>query len=75
MMACGDDMKLIRLGVPAMIVGGGLMLFMTPTFGKPEFAKKEKKGCVTCHVSAKSKDLNDTGKCYKENKDLTKCKK
>jgi hypothetical protein len=68
-------MKLIRLGVPAMIVGAGLMLFMTPSFGKPEFAKKEKKGCVTCHVSAKSKDLNDTGKCYKEDKDLTKCKK
>jgi hypothetical protein len=72
-------MKLIRLGVPAMIVGAGLMLLMTPSFGTPAYAKKEKKGCVTCHVSAKvtakDKNLNDTGKCYLEAKDLAKCKK
>ena len=72
-------MKLIRLWVPAMIVGAGLMMYMTPSFGTPALAKKEKKGCVTCHVNAKvtpqAKDLNDTGKCYKENKDLAKCKK
>jgi len=70
-------MKMIRLGVPAMIVGAGLMLFMTPSFGKPEFAKKEKKGCTTCHVSAKvtkeKVDLNKTGECYKKSKDLSKC--
>ncbi len=68
-------MKLIRMGVPAMIVGAGLMLLMTPSFGKPEFSKKEKTGCATCHSKAGKKDLNDVGKCYKESKDLAKCKK
>ena len=70
-------MKLIRLGAPAMIVGAGLMLFMTPSFGKPEFMKKEKGSkCVTCHVGAGKKEINDVGKCYKANgnKDLDKCK-
>jgi hypothetical protein len=37
---------------------------------KPEYSKKEKATCVTCHVSAKSKELNDTGKYYKEHKAL-----
>ena len=36
---------------------------------KPEFSKKEKAACATCHVG-KSKELNDTGKYYKEHKEL-----
>ncbi|MCC7156337.1 MAG: hypothetical protein IT161_17295 [Bryobacterales bacterium] len=39
-------------------------------FGKPEYSKKEKKPCVTCHVTAKSKELNDVGKYYHEKKTL-----
>ena len=42
---------------------------------KPEYAKKEKTGCVTCHVTIKSKELNPTGKCYGEKKSMTECKK
>ena len=48
---------------------------MAPASAKPEFAKKEKTGCATCHVSMKSKELNLTGKCYGEKKSLTECKK
>ncbi len=33
---------------------------------KPEFAKKESKTCTVCHVKLGSKELNDTGKYYKE---------
>jgi hypothetical protein len=42
---------------------------------KPEYAKKEGKGCKYCHVAAGKPDLNDTGKCYKANDhSLAKCK-
>jgi hypothetical protein len=54
---------------------GGLALTMTPVSAKPEYTKKEKTGCTTCHVTMKSKDLNDTGKCYGDKKSLTECKK
>lgn len=43
------------------------------SYAKPEYTKKEKKPCVTCHVSAKSKELNDTGKCYDKSKSLKDC--
>jgi hypothetical protein len=40
-----------------------------------EYAKKEGKKCVYCHVAAGKPDLNDTGKCYKDNNhSLEKCK-
>lgn len=39
-------------------------------FGKPDYAKKEKKPCTTCHVTSKSKELNETGKYYHEKKTL-----
>ena len=42
----------------------------TLSFATQDIAKKEKKPCTTCHTSAKSKDLNSTGKYYKEKKTL-----
>jgi hypothetical protein len=51
----------------------GLAFNSAQVYGKPEYTKKEKKGCVTCHVSAKSKDLNATGECYKKSKSLEGC--
>lgn len=46
-------------------------------YAKPAYAKKENRPCITCHVKAGSKELNDVGKCYKEQpedqKDLSKC--
>jgi hypothetical protein len=40
---------------------------------KPEYTKKEKKGCTTCHVAQGKKELNDVGKCYGEKKSLVTC--
>ena len=42
--------------------------------GKPDYSKKEKTSCVTCHVKPGSKDLNNVGKCYGEKKSLDSCK-
>ena len=49
-----------------------LFLAIPRSQAKPEYSKKEKTGCVTCHVTAKSKDLNEKGKQYKETKTLPK---
>lgn len=68
-------MKIFRLAISAAVALGGLSLMMTPVSAKPEYSKKEKTGCLTCHVAVKSKELNDTGKCYSEKKPLTECKK
>ena len=59
-------MRLSRFFVPAAILTFGLTFSLTRSDGKAEYTKKEKKGCVYCHVSAKSKDLNEAGKYYKE---------
>jgi hypothetical protein len=48
----------------AFVAGAGHSL------ANPDIFKKEKKPCVTCHVSAKSKELNEVGKYYKEKKTL-----
>lgn len=62
----------MRLTFAMLTAFGLLCLSAVPMQAKPEFAKKEKKGCTTCHVSAKTKDLNETGKYYKEHKELPK---
>lgn len=66
-------MKALKLAVPAGILMAGFLFCTTASYGTQEFAKKEKKGCVYCHVTAGKKDLNETGKCYKTNKSLEKC--
>ncbi len=66
-------MKQIKLTVPALFLVGGVLLNLTPGFAKPDYTRKEKKGCITCHTSVKSKDLNQTGKCYAEKKKLEGC--
>jgi len=68
-------MKMIPAIVSALVLAVGLLSLAPVSFGKPEYTKKEKKGCTTCHVSAKAKDLNDTGKCYGEKKDMKACAK
>ncbi len=42
--------------------------------GKPEYTKKEKTACTTCHIKPGSKELNDVGKCYEKKKSLEACK-
>jgi len=66
-------MRLPRVLIPTSIVLGALLALPSVGFGKAEYTKKEKKGCVVCHVTAKSKELNDVGKCYGKNKSLAGC--
>ena len=60
-------MKTLKL----MIAVTGLMVCLAVSalvlFGKAEYTKKEKKPCMTCHAKANSKELNEVGKCYKDN--------
>ena len=58
--------------VPAIVLGLGVMITTVPSAAKPEYAKKEKTGCVTCHTKMGSKELNDVGKNYKETGKLQK---
>lgn len=44
------------------------------SFAKPDYSKKTGKGCAYCHVKPGKPDLNDVGKCYKDNNhSLDKC--
>jgi hypothetical protein len=59
-------MRIVKL-LTATTVGAGLLLVSSLSMqAKPEYSKAEKKPCTTCHVSNKSKELNDVGKKYKE---------
>ena len=62
-------MRALKLMVPTGILAFGFILCVTTSFGKPEYAKKEKMKCVSCHSKMEAKDaitknLTDTGKCY-----------
>lgn len=50
-------------------------LVITPSMATKEIAQKEKKGCVTCHVKAGDKVLNEAGEYYKKHKTLEGYKK
>ena len=63
-------MKIARFVIPAFVLSAGLFMNSSASFGKVEYTKTEKTGCVTCHVTAKSKELNETGKYYAEKKTL-----
>jgi hypothetical protein len=65
--------KLLRFLIPAVILISSLVLTSQLSVAKPEYTKKEKKGCVSCHVVQGKKDLNDVGKCYEEKKSLETC--
>jgi hypothetical protein len=45
-----------------MILCFGMVFKSSTGLAIAEYPKKEKKGCVTCHVTATSKGLNATGK-------------
>jgi hypothetical protein len=73
-------MRAAKLIIPAAIVAGGLFVCTSSMTGTPEFAKKEKKSCTTCHAKVSGnkdemvKNLNATGTCYKDNEhSLAKC--
>jgi len=67
-------MRILKLAIPSLLVMAGFVVCTTATYGKPEYAKKEGKSCVTCHTKMGSKELNETGKCYAANDhSLAKC--
>lgn len=66
-------MRALRIVLPLAVLMTGLFVTTTTSFAKPEYAKKEKKSCTTCHVAAGKKDLNDVGKCYGKSHTLTGC--
>jgi hypothetical protein len=66
-------MRALRLLLPLAVLMTGLFVTSSTSFGKPEYAKKEKKSCTTCHVTQGKKDLNDVGKCYGKNHTLEGC--
>ncbi len=61
--------------IPGLILfaGAGFLLNSTLGYAKLDYTKTEKKPCVTCHVSIKSKELNSVGKCYKQKHTLAGC--
>lgn len=67
-------MKSLKFVAPALVLGLGLYVSTSTSSATPAIAKKEGvKTCTTCHVKAGSKDLNDTGKCYKTKKSMKDC--
>lgn len=50
-------------------------IFTAPVNANPKFAKETGKPCTACHITTGKPDLNDTGKCFKEKKDLAACTK
>jgi hypothetical protein len=56
----------MKFAIPGLVLFVGVLVNSTVSTAKPEYTKKEKKACTFCHVSAKSKDLNDTGQYYKD---------
>jgi|WetSurMetagenome_2_1015567.scaffolds.fasta_scaffold1327009_1 hypothetical protein len=63
-------MKTLRLLFGILLMTAAFLASSSLSFATPEITKKEKKPCTTCHVTAKSKDLNNVGKYYKEHKSL-----
>lgn len=71
-------MKSMRILLPVAVVATGFAVTTSSVTAKPEYSKKEKTACKTCHVGAKptkeKPDLSKVGDCYKGSKDLKSCK-
>lgn len=59
-------MRTLRFVLPASIALTALLLSTVTIQAKPEFSKKEKKGCTFCHIANGKKELNPAGDYYKE---------
>jgi cytochrome c553 len=64
-------MRRMKLVLPAAVLAAGFLFCTTATYGKAEYAKKEKKACTFCHAKAgtdkevMNNNLTDAGKYYK----------
>jgi hypothetical protein len=65
--------NMLRFLIPVGIFASSIVLTTQLSVAKPEYTKKEKKGCVTCHIAQGKKELNDVGKCYEDKKSLDTC--
>lgn len=65
-----SKMKLLVITVMALAISA---FVASSLYATVEVGKKEGKPCTHCHTKAGSKDLNDTGKCYKEKGSLGGC--
>jgi hypothetical protein len=65
-------MSHLKVILPAAIVLAGFLAYSTASYGKAEYTRATKKGCVYCHVDAQKapKELKDAGKYYHEHKSL-----
>jgi hypothetical protein len=61
-----EDITQMKFVIPVFVLCLGIVANSTLSYARPEYTKKEKKACTFCHVTAKSKELNDAGKYYKE---------
>ena len=62
-------MRTLKLVLPAALLGVGFLVSTTATYGKPDYAKKEKKACTFCHGKVEGKEnmpknLTTAGKYY-----------
>jgi hypothetical protein len=69
----GEIMKTMKFIAPALAMAGVLSLGTVNSYATVDYTKQTKKPCTTCHVSAKSKDLNEVGKRFAKNKSLDGC--
>ena len=69
-------MRAFKSILPAALLGAGILLCVTASYGTQEFAKKEKKACTFCHGKVESNkdnmksNLKAAGKYYQEHKSL-----
>ena len=66
-------MRAFKLAIPTALLAVGFLVCTTASYGTPEYAKKEKKGCNFCHSTVKpadkelmKKSLTEAGKYYSE---------
>jgi hypothetical protein len=68
-------MRALKSILPAILLGAGILACVSASYATQEYAKKEKKPCVTCHAKMEGKEgmaknLNAAGKYYHEKKSL-----
>ncbi len=65
-------MSKVKIALPALILGAGVLALTIETQAKPAYTAKTKKSCNVCHVDAKAKpkELTPAGKYYEEKKTL-----
>ena len=47
-------MRAMKLVIPAALLTTGFLICTTATYGKPEYAKKERRRCTFCHGKVES---------------------